>query len=118
MVNAAIVGEFYGCSPCPFADHSRTGGKTARHSTYRQSDSDVLPPQRRLQQRHPDAHCEGGQAPRHTSLRPKKNPVWESLRAFWAALTMASPDRRYPFFWMGLESLFGSDDTNEISYKL
>jgi hypothetical protein len=49
---------------------------------------------------------------------PRKNPVWEALRATWAALTMYSADRRYPFFWMALESLFGSDDTNEIGYKL
>lgn len=31
---------------------------------------------------------------------------------------MYDADRRYPFFWMALESLFGSDDTNEIAYKL
>jgi hypothetical protein len=31
---------------------------------------------------------------------------------------MHSADRRYPFFWMALESLFGSDDTNEMGYKL
>lgn len=49
---------------------------------------------------------------------PHDNPVWESLRACWAALTMYSADRRYPFFWIGLESLFGSDETNEIGYKL
>ena len=49
---------------------------------------------------------------------PRNNPVWESLRASWAALTMYSADRRYPSFWIGLESLFGSDDTNEIGYKL
>lgn len=33
-------------------------------------------------------------------------------------MTMYSADRRYPFFWIGLESLFGSNDTNEVSYKL
>lgn len=49
---------------------------------------------------------------------PRKNPVWEAMRAGWAALTMYSADRRYPFFWMGLESLFGADDTSEIAYKL
>ena len=49
---------------------------------------------------------------------PRNNPVWEALRATWAALTMYSADRRYPFFWMALESLFGSDDANEIGYKL
>jgi len=49
---------------------------------------------------------------------PRENPVWEAMRAGWAALTMSSQDRRYPFFWMGLESLFGADDTTEISYRL
>jgi hypothetical protein len=49
---------------------------------------------------------------------PRKNPVWEAMRAGWAGLTMYSVDRRYPFFWMGLESLFGADDTAEIGYKL
>lgn len=49
---------------------------------------------------------------------PRKNPVWEAMRAGWAALIMYSADRRYPFFWMGLELLFGADDTSEIAYKL
>jgi hypothetical protein len=49
---------------------------------------------------------------------PRKNPVWEALRSSWAALTTDSADRRYPFFWMALESLFGADDTAEIGYKL
>lgn len=49
---------------------------------------------------------------------PRKNPVWEALRSCWAALTMYSADRRYPFFWMALESLFGADDAAEIGYKL
>jgi hypothetical protein len=50
---------------------------------------------------------------------PRKNPVWEAMRACWAALTMSSADRRYPFFWMGLESLFGPDDNaGELSFKL
>jgi hypothetical protein len=49
---------------------------------------------------------------------PRKNPVWEALRSTWAALTMYSADRRYPFFWMALESLFGADDAAEIGYKL
>jgi hypothetical protein len=53
------------------------------------------------------------------STIPRKNPVWEALRAFWAALTMYPADYRYPFFWMGLEALFGADDNSgEISYKL
>jgi len=49
---------------------------------------------------------------------PRKNPVWEALRSSWAALTSYSADRRYPFFWMALESLFGADDPAEIGYKL
>jgi hypothetical protein len=49
---------------------------------------------------------------------PRKNPVWEALRAIWAALTMYPPDHRYPFFWMALEALFGTDDTGETTYKL
>ena len=49
---------------------------------------------------------------------PRNNPVWEALRSCWAALTMYSADRRYPFFWMALESLFGADDATEIGYKL
>jgi hypothetical protein len=49
---------------------------------------------------------------------PRDNPVWEAMRSTWAALTMYSADRRYPFFWMALESLFGSNDANEIGYKL
>ena len=31
---------------------------------------------------------------------------------------MYSADRRYPFFWMALESLFGADDAADIGYKL
>jgi hypothetical protein len=45
--------------------------------------------------------------------------VWEAIRAFWAALTMYSADRRYPFYWMGLESLFGpNDNSGKVSHKL
>lgn len=44
------------------------------------------------------------------STVPRKNPVWAALRAFWAALTSYQPDYRYPLFWQGLESLFGSDE--------
>ena len=40
----------------------------------------------------------------------RKNSVWPALRAFWAALTAYPGDLRYPLFWQGLESLFGSDD--------
>jgi hypothetical protein len=50
---------------------------------------------------------------------PRNNVVWEALRAFWAALTMYSADRRYPFFWLGLEALFGANDhSGEIGFKL
>ena len=52
------------------------------------------------------------------STIPRNNPAWESLRAFWAGLTMAPPDLRYPYFWMGLEALFGAEDGREIGYKL
>ncbi|MGD0436938.1 MAG: hypothetical protein ABSB86_10765 [Bryobacteraceae bacterium] len=40
----------------------------------------------------------------------RKNSVWPALRAFWAALSSYPADLRYPLFWQGLESLFGSDD--------
>jgi hypothetical protein len=43
------------------------------------------------------------------STVPRKNAVWPALRAFWAALTSNPGDLRYPLFWQGLESLFGSD---------
>jgi hypothetical protein len=56
----------------------------------------------------------------HTILAnvPRKNSVWTALRAFWAGLTTRTRDIRYLLFWVGLESLFGSDDGREISYKL
>lgn len=38
------------------------------------------------------------------------NSVWEALRAFWVGLTMYPPDYRYPFFWVGLEAMFGDKD--------
>lgn len=50
---------------------------------------------------------------------PRKNAVWAALRAFWAALVSYTADYRYPLFWQGLESLFGSDDdTRGISRRL
>jgi hypothetical protein len=49
---------------------------------------------------------------------PRNNVVWEALRAFWAGLTMYSADRRYPFFWLGLEALFGANESGEIACKL
>jgi hypothetical protein len=48
----------------------------------------------------------------------KGNPVWSGLRYFASALLMIAADLRYPLFWVGLESLFGPDDGNEITYKL
>lgn len=44
------------------------------------------------------------------STVPRKNALWQSLRAVWAALTSYRADLRYPLFWQGLESLFGSED--------
>jgi hypothetical protein len=49
---------------------------------------------------------------------PMKNPVWEAVRAVWAALTTNPPDHRYLFFWLAVESLFGPDDAGETTYKL
>jgi len=49
---------------------------------------------------------------------PRGNPVWEALRASWAALTLNSADLRYACFWMGLEALFGAEDGTEVTYKL
>jgi hypothetical protein len=43
------------------------------------------------------------------SAESRKNSVWPALRAFWAALASYPADIRYPLFWQGLESLFGSD---------
>jgi hypothetical protein len=40
---------------------------------------------------------------------PRQNAVWAALRAFSAALATYFPDYRYPLFWQGLESLFGSE---------
>jgi hypothetical protein len=42
----------------------------------------------------------------------RKNVVWPALRVFWAAVTSYAGDLRYPLYWQGMESLFGSD--NEI----
>lgn len=53
------------------------------------------------------------------STVPRKNAVWAALRAFWGALVSYPGDMRYPLFWQGLESLFGSDtDTNGVSKRL
>jgi hypothetical protein len=49
---------------------------------------------------------------------PRKNAVWAALRAFSAALATYFPDYRYPLFWQGLESLFGSDDDRGVSRRL
>lgn len=53
------------------------------------------------------------------STVPRRNSVWPALRAFWAALTSYAADLRYPLYWQGLESLFGSDtDTSGVSKRL
>lgn len=53
------------------------------------------------------------------STVPRKSDVWPALRAFWAALVSYQADYRYPLFWQGLESLFGSDDdTRRIRWPL
>ena len=53
------------------------------------------------------------------SAVPRRNPVWAALRAFWIALTMYQSDYRYPLFWQGLESLFGSDnETRGVTRRL
>jgi hypothetical protein len=57
----------------------------------------------------------------HTLLStvPRGNSVWTALRAVWAALTSYQPDYRYPLFWQGLESLFGSHDkTWKVTVRL
>jgi hypothetical protein len=59
-----------------------------------------------------------GQLHKVLSSIPRGNRVWEALRSLWAGLTMYSADRRHPFFWIALESLFGSSDAAEITYKL
>jgi hypothetical protein len=49
----------------------------------------------------------------------RKNSVWPALRAFWVALTSYQGDVRYPPFWQGLESLFGSEtETFGVSKRL
>lgn len=48
----------------------------------------------------------------------RKNDIWPALRAFWAALISYQADYRYPLFWQGLESLFGSDDDRRVSRRL
>jgi hypothetical protein len=53
------------------------------------------------------------------STVPRKSAVWPALRAFWGALTSYPGDMRYPLFWQGLESLFGSDEeTFGVSKRL
>ena len=57
----------------------------------------------------------------HTVLStvPRQNAVWAALRAFWAALTSYAGDLRYPLFWQGLESLFGSEEkTWKVTVRL
>ena len=43
------------------------------------------------------------------STVPRNNSLWEALRASWDGLVTYDADRRYPPFWMALESLFGRD---------
>ena len=52
------------------------------------------------------------------SIVPRKNDIWAALRAFWAALASYQPDYRYPLFWQGIESLFGSDKTWKVSLRI
>jgi hypothetical protein len=52
------------------------------------------------------------------SIVPRKNDVWAALRAFWAALASYQPDYRYPVFWQGIESLFGSAKTWKVSPRI
>jgi hypothetical protein len=40
---------------------------------------------------------------------PRNNALWSGLRAFSGALSSYFADYRFPLFWQGLESLFGSD---------
>lgn len=50
---------------------------------------------------------------------PRDNAVWTAIRALWTGLTSYSADIRYSLFWIGLEALFGADDSSgEITYKL
>jgi hypothetical protein len=50
---------------------------------------------------------------------PRNNAVWSGLRALSGALASYYADYRYPLFWQGLESLFGSDtDKGQISERL
>ncbi|HTF66218.1 MAG TPA: hypothetical protein VK638_26390 [Edaphobacter sp.] len=58
---------------------------------------------------------------------PRGNPVWAALRAFSGSLRSYYAEYRYPLFWQGLESLFGSENEwyginkrlrNRISYFL
>lgn len=47
------------------------------------------------------------------------NAVWTAIRSFWSALLMRYTDIRYSLFWIGLEALFGPDNSgSEITYKL
>jgi hypothetical protein len=47
------------------------------------------------------------------------NAVWTAMRSVWAALVMPHRDIRYSLFWIGLEALFGPENSGgEIIYKL
>ncbi len=47
------------------------------------------------------------------STVPRKNSMWEAMRAAWDGLATYDPDRRYPPFWLGLEALFGRDTVGD-----
>jgi hypothetical protein len=49
---------------------------------------------------------------------PRNNAVWSGMRALWLALTTYESDIRYSLLWIGLEALFGAEDSGEITYKL
>jgi hypothetical protein len=47
------------------------------------------------------------------------NAVWTAMRSVWAALVTPHRDIRYSLFWIGLEALFGPENSgSEITYKL
>jgi len=48
----------------------------------------------------------------------RDNALFSGVRHVCAALAMYQPDLRYSLFWIALEALFGSENPNEIAYKL
>jgi hypothetical protein len=49
---------------------------------------------------------------------PRNNELWTAMRTVWAGLVSPARDIRYAMFWIGLEALFGANDTREVGYKL